>query len=181
MTSSCLCICVCVCMKYISWYFDMIWLCFVLFGSHYHTLGIDMINLPIFFRVASQVQTFRFLCICVRMQSRNGLNFGIADVSWPPSEGFWFWSCFVDFPRFDLVKLVKFEVSGNFLENAMKEWPVILHVDVFWPPSELIRFWPWACQILCFQAFSWIHMVWMASILAYYCILTTFRIEAVFY
>ena len=43
---------------------------------------------------------------------------------------------------FDLVKRVKFGVSGHFLENAWREWPEILHADVSWPPSELISLWP---------------------------------------
>ena len=45
---------------------------------------------------------------------------------------FWFWH------YFDLVKRVKFGVSGHILENAWREWPEILHADVSWPPSELI-------------------------------------------
>ena len=41
---------------------------------------------------------------------------------------------------FDLVKRVKFGVSGHFAENAWRKWPQILHADVSWPPSELISF-----------------------------------------
>ena len=44
---------------------------------------------------------------------------------------------------FDLMKRVKFGVSGNFLENAWREWPEILHADVSWPPSKLISLWWW--------------------------------------
>ena len=36
------------------------------------------------------------------------------------------------------------EVSGHLLENALREWPEILHADVSWPPSELISLWPWS-------------------------------------
>ena len=47
----------------------------------------------------------------------------------------WF---FLFWRYFDLVKRVKFGVSGHILENAWREWPEILHADVSWPPSELI-------------------------------------------
>ena len=40
---------------------------------------------------------------------------------------------------FNLVKRVKFGISGHFLENSWREWPGILHADVSWPPSEIIR------------------------------------------
>ena len=43
---------------------------------------------------------------------------------------------------FDLVKRVKFGVSGHFLENTWRKWPEILHAYVSWPPSELISLWP---------------------------------------
>ena len=39
------------------------------------------------------------------------------------------------------MKLVKFGVSGHFLENLLSKWPEILHADVFWPPSKLFRLW----------------------------------------
>ena len=42
---------------------------------------------------------------------------------------------------FDLVKRVKFGVSGHFLENAWREWPEIWYAAVSWPHSELIRLW----------------------------------------
>ena len=42
---------------------------------------------------------------------------------------------------FDLVKWVKFGVSGHFPENAWREWPEILHADVSWPTSELVSLW----------------------------------------
>ena len=44
--------------------------------------------------------------------------------------------------NFDLVKRVKFRVSGHFTENAWRKWPQILHPDVSRPPSELISLWP---------------------------------------
>ena len=43
---------------------------------------------------------------------------------------------------FDLVKRVKFGVSGYFPENPWRKWPEMLHADVSWPPSELISLWP---------------------------------------
>ena len=67
------------------------------------------------------------------------------NVSWPPSELISLWPWFVDFfwfwHYFDLVKRVKFGVSGYLLENAWREWPEILHADVSWPPSELNSSW----------------------------------------
>ena len=45
---------------------------------------------------------------------------------------------------FDLVKRIKFGVSGHFLKNAWREWPEILHADVSWPSSELISLWLWS-------------------------------------
>ena len=44
---------------------------------------------------------------------------------------------------FDLVKRVKFRVSGHFPKKAWRKWPEILHADVSWPSSELISLWPW--------------------------------------
>ena len=51
------------------------------------------------------------------------------------------WWFFKFWHYFDLVKRVKFGVSGHFLQNAWREWPEILHADVSWPPSELISLW----------------------------------------
>ena len=69
-----------------------------------------------------------------------------AAVSWPHSELIRLWLQSGDFSNFwcyfDLVKRVKFGVSGHFPENAWREWPEILHADVSWPPSELISLWP---------------------------------------
>ena len=42
---------------------------------------------------------------------------------------------------FDLVKRVKFGVSGHFPENPWRKWPEMLHADVSWPPTELITLW----------------------------------------
>ena len=42
---------------------------------------------------------------------------------------------------FDLVKWVRFGVSGHFLENALREWPEIWYATVSWPPLELISLW----------------------------------------
>ena len=40
--------------------------------------------------------------------------------------------------HFDLLKLVKFEVSKHFLENISEECSKIWHAGVSWPPSEQI-------------------------------------------
>ena len=42
---------------------------------------------------------------------------------------------------FDFVKRVKCEVSGHLPENAWREWPVILHVDVSGQLSGLVSLW----------------------------------------
>ena len=42
---------------------------------------------------------------------------------------------------FDLVKLIKFDVSRHFLENPFSKWPDVLHADVSWPLSEVNRLW----------------------------------------
>ena len=69
----------------------------------------------------------------------------LADVSWPPSDLIRSWSrvCWLSsfWPHFDLVKWVKFGVSGHFPENAWSEWPAILHADASWPLSEVISLW----------------------------------------
>ena len=62
----------------------------------------------------------------------------------------WF---FLFWHYFDLVKRVKFGVSGHFPENAQREWPEILHVDVSWPPSELISLWSRSVDFSYFDAF----------------------------
>ena len=53
---------------------------------------------------------------------------------------------------FNLVKRVKFGVSGHFPENAWREWPEIWHADVSWPSSELISFWPLSVDFSNFSA-----------------------------
>ena len=61
---------------------------------------------------------------------------------------------FFKFWRFlDLVKRVKFGVSGYFPENAWRKWPEILHADVSWPPSVLISLWLWSGDFSNFGAF----------------------------
>ena len=47
---------------------------------------------------------------------------------------------------FDSVKQAKFGVSVHLLENARREWPKILHVDVSWQPSELVSLWSWSVE-----------------------------------
>ena len=72
---------------------------------------------------------------------------GHTDISWLPSELIKFWPWSVDFPfwhNFDLVKQVKFGVSGNFIQNAWEEWLAIWHVDVSWLPFQLFIFRSWS-------------------------------------
>ena len=77
-----------------------------------------------------------------RRQERRSKYVVHADVSWPPSELISSGSPSVSFWHyFDLVKWVKFGVSGHFLENAWREWPEIWYAAVSWPLSELIRLW----------------------------------------
>ena len=42
---------------------------------------------------------------------------------------------------FDLLKRLKFGVSGHFLENAWRLWPEIWYADISWSPLSLIRLW----------------------------------------
>ena len=55
------------------------------------------------------------------------------------------------------MKQVKFGVSGNFLENAWRKWPEILHATVSCPPSVLIRLWLRSSEFFNFVAIltSW--------------------------
>ena len=102
------------------------------------------------------------------------------------------WWFFKFWHYFDLVKRVKFGVSGHFLENAWREWPEILHADVSWPPPELISLWPqfadfflilalfWLSetgQIWGFRAFPGERMEEMTWNFACWCILSTFRTD----
>ena len=50
-------------------------------------------------------------------------------------------SVFSILAQHNLVKLVKFEVSDDFINKVLVEWPAIWHADVSWPPSELNKFW----------------------------------------
>ena len=98
---------------------------------------------------------------------------------------------FLSFWRyFDLVKRVKFGVSGHFLENAWREWPETWYAAVSWPISELISIWLQSggfCnfgailtetgQIWEFQAFSGKPIDEMAWNFACWCILTIFRTD----
>ena len=139
------------------------------------------------------------------------VKFGFPDISWRTHGGnhLKFWTLmyldhlqnwlvygyglliFVILALFDLVKRVKFGVSGHFLENAWRKWPEILHADVSWPPSELISLWLrfvdfcnfgtiWLSetgQIWGFRAFPGERMKGMAWNFACWCILTTFRTD----
>ena len=55
--------------------------------------------------------------------------------------------------HFDLVKWVKFGVSGHFPVNA---WPDILQADVSWPPSELISLWSRYVEFSIFGGFFYL-------------------------
>ena len=73
---------------------------------------------------------WNFACWCILTTFRTDQF--MATVCW----FFLFWR------YFDLVKRVKFGVSGYSPENTWREWPEILHADVSWPLSELISLWP---------------------------------------
>ena len=109
-----------------------------------------------------------------------------ADVSWPPSELISLWPWSVDFAKiwhyFDLVRQVKFGVSGHFLGNAcmlmypyhLQNWLVLGHglltfviLALFWL-SETGQIWG-------FWAFPGERMDEMAWNMVCCCILTTFR------
>ena len=60
---------------------------------------------------------------------------------------------FVILAVFDLVKRVKFGVSGHFPEYAWREWPEIWYAAVSWPHSELIILWLWSGDFLIFVLF----------------------------
>ena len=59
--------------------------------------------------------------------------------------------------RFCFVKLVRFEISEHFHENAWDEWPKIWCADVSWLLSELIRFW---AQSVYFPRFGGTLIYW---------------------
>ena len=75
---------------------------------------------------------WNFACWCIVTTFRTGKI--MVTVCWFYS----FWR------HFDLVKGVKFGVSGHFLENTWREWAEILYADVSWPPSEQISLWLWS-------------------------------------
>ena len=106
-----------------------------------------------------------------------------ATVSSPTAELIRLWSRSGDFLKFwcyfNLVKQVKFGISGDFLENSWKEWPEILHTDgqgllIF---LILALFWHSKMgQIWVFRSFPGEpieEMVWHFAC----CILTTFRTD----
>ena len=94
--------------------------------------------------VRPSVRPERFPGICQRTHGGNGLKFYMLMYlkhlqNWLVyGRGLFlkFWH------YFDLVKRVKFGVSGHFLEYAWRKSPEILHADASWPPSELISLWP---------------------------------------
>ena len=73
--------------------------------------------------------------------------------------GFFLFWCY-----FDLVKQVKFGVSGHFLENPLSKWPEMLHAGVSWSLSELVRLAP---QFLDFSNFGAILTSWNRSNLGF--------------
>ena len=139
----------------------------------------------------------------------NGSNLGVPGISWRTHVGNGLKFCilmylhhlqnwldyghgllvFSFWRHFDLVKRVKFEVSMHFPENARKEWPEILHVDLSWPPPELIYLWSrsvdlsnfgtiWLSeigQIWGFRVFLGERMEGMACIFACCSLLVTFK------
>ena len=109
-----------------------------------------------------------FACWCISTTFRTDKF--MATVYW----FFQFWR------YFDLVKRVKFGVSGHFPENAWRKWPKMLHADVSWPPSELISLWLQSVDFANFGAiltFPGQHMDGMAWNFGCWCILTTYKID----
>ena len=107
-----------------------------------HGLFIFLLLVPLWLSETGQIWCFRafpgdhmegmgwnFVCWCIVTTFRNDeMMVMVCSFS-----SFW--------RHFDLVKRVKFGVSGHYLENAWREWAEILYAGVSWPPSELISFW----------------------------------------
>ena len=109
------------------------------------------------------------------------------------TDQFWVTVCWLlkFWHYFDLVKRVKFGVSGHFLENAWREWPEMWYAAVSWPPSELIGLWFYGLVIFLILVLFWLSetgQIWvfsgkpieeMAWNFACWCILTTFRTDKI--
>ena len=86
----------------------------------------------------------RFLVIFWRTDEWNGIKYGMLMYPDPFKPGHilamvcWLSSVW---HHFDLMKLAKFYVSGNFLQNAWEEWCEIWYAGISWSSSELMRFW----------------------------------------
>ena len=74
------------------------------------------------------------------------------------------WWFFLFWHYFDLVKRVKFGVSGYFPEHTWRKWPEILYADVSWAPSELISLWPRSVDL---YNFGTILTLWNGSNLGF--------------
>ena len=100
-------------------------------------------------RECMEGMAWNFQCWCILTIFRS--EWIIVMVCWFSS----FWS------QFNLVKLVKCGVSGNFLENAWREWPEILHAGVSWQLTEQIRLLWHILQNLLYSTYSseWILVI----------------------
>ena len=92
----------------------------------------------------------RFLSIFWRTQGGNGLK--CCFLMYPNNLQHWLGCChgLLIFPIMALFWLSEMgDIWGfrHFLNNAWKEWPEIIHVDVSWPPSYLIRLWSWSVDM----------------------------------
>ena len=97
--------------------------------------------------VCPSLRPERFPGICRRRHGGNGLKFCMLMYLGPPQNWLGYSHALLIFlllAPFELVKRVKFGVSGHFWENIWRELPEILHADVFWPLSELFSLWSWS-------------------------------------
>ena len=133
-------------------------LCMLIYLDHLHIwidyghgLFISLLWVPFWLRETGQIWGFRtfpwgrmegmawhFACWCILVTSKT--NEIMVTVCWFS----WSWH------HFDLVKRVKFVVSGHFPENAWRQWLDILHAGVAWPPSELISLCSWSLDFFKF-------------------------------
>ena len=102
-----------------------------------------------------------------------------ADVSWTPSELIRFW-WFSSFGRhFNLVKQVKFGVSGDFRQYALNKWLNIWHGDSSWPPFNWLQFGHSLLIFLILAVFNLTGRNGPKLHLPWWCILTTFRADSI--
>ena len=130
-------------------------------------------------RERMEEMAWNFACWCILTTFRTDKL--LVTVCW----FLWFWH------YFDLVKHVKFGVSGHFLENAWGELPEIWYTAVSWPPLEQIRLWlrsgdlsyfgailtSWNRSNLGFPGIFWNPIEEMAWNFACWCILNTCRTD----